>query len=96
MEIFGEDVTAEGETLHTMADHSAHYTEDGDTFAEWWQAVAEISDQERAPRTESVELSEVAESEAVVDFVAVNIPARVCTYQTAEAPRNEHADSPHG
>lgn len=65
VEIFGEDVTAEGETLHTMADHSAHYTEDGDTFAEWWQAVAEISDQERAPRTESGELSEVAKSEAV-------------------------------
>ena len=51
VEIFGEDVTAEGERLHTKADHSAHYTEDGDTFAEWWQAVAEISDQERAPRT---------------------------------------------
>lgn len=65
VEIFGEDVTAEGERLHTKADHSAHYTEDGDTFAEWWQAVAEISDQESAPRTEIGELSEVAKSEAV-------------------------------
>ena len=96
VEMFGEDVTAEGEILHTMADHSAHYTEDGDTFAEWWQAVAEISNQERAPRTESRELSEVAESETVADFVAVNIPAMVCTYQTGEAVRNEPADLPDG
>ena len=39
---------------------------------------------------------EVAESEAVADFVAVNIPAMVCTYQTGEAPSNEHADIPDG
>ena len=39
---------------------------------------------------------EVAESEAVADFVAVNIPAMVCTYQTGEAPRNEHEDIPDG
>lgn len=52
VEMFGEDVTADGEILHTMADHSAHYTEDGNTFLEWWQSVVEISDQERAPRTD--------------------------------------------
>lgn len=65
VEMFGEDVTAEGEILHTRADHSAHYTEDGDAFSEWWQAVDEISNQDRAPRTERGELSEVEKSETV-------------------------------
>lgn len=41
VKLFGEDVTAEGEILHNTSDHSARYTEDGDPFAEWWQAVVE-------------------------------------------------------
>lgn len=55
---------------------------------------------DQAPEADTMgapaEGQEVAESEAVADFVAVNIPAMVCTYQTGEAPRNEPADLPDG